>query len=169
MIKKLLTKQETGFTLLEVVAALTIVTVILIPLIGYFAQASFATKENQSRTVASYAARNALVYVEKLPFSDSNPESITQFLADKTTLSANDCSELSLFFSDITEGECENIFQPTLNNVPYYVNITFTEEESSLDPYLIPLKIEVYRHADLGGKAIATISGHIIHEDLRYK
>lgn len=61
-------KKEIGFTLLEVLLSLTILTLISIPMLSYFIQAYQYTTDSQNKTVAVNIARNIINYMENQNF-----------------------------------------------------------------------------------------------------
>lgn len=58
-----------GFTLVEILASLTIFSLVAIPMMGFFVQASKYTTGGQNKTIAMNVARNVLTYIEKQDFS----------------------------------------------------------------------------------------------------
>lgn len=61
-------KQEKGFTLIEVLAAIVILSIVSLVLTSYFTNAMSYSKSNQNKTIMVNLARNALFYVEKQDF-----------------------------------------------------------------------------------------------------
>lgn len=68
-------KQEKGFTLIEVLAAIVILSIVSLVLTSYFTNAMSYSKSNQNKTIMVNLARNALFYVEKQDF-----EAMKEFL-----------------------------------------------------------------------------------------
>lgn len=68
-------KQEKGFTLIEVLAAIVILSIVSLVLTSYFTNAMSYSKSNQNKTIMVNLARNALFYVEKQDF-----EAMQEFL-----------------------------------------------------------------------------------------
>lgn len=63
-------KQEKGFTLIEVLAAIVILSIVSLVLTSYFTNAMSYSKSNQNKTIMVNLARNALFYVEKQDFEE---------------------------------------------------------------------------------------------------
>ena len=61
-------KKEEGFTLIEVLAALLILSIVALAFTAYFSSALTFAKTNQNKTIMSNLARNALVYMQKQDF-----------------------------------------------------------------------------------------------------
>ncbi|WP_161568317.1 prepilin-type N-terminal cleavage/methylation domain-containing protein [Anaerobacillus alkaliphilus] len=61
-------KSKEGFTLLEVLLALVILAILIVPVFNFFMQSMNYSKYNQQKNVATYAARNALTYLENVEF-----------------------------------------------------------------------------------------------------
>ncbi|WP_179218785.1 prepilin-type N-terminal cleavage/methylation domain-containing protein [Saccharibacillus sp. O23] len=62
-------KKEQGFTLIEVLAAMLIVSIVALAFTAYFGNALTFAKTNQNKTIMSNLARNALVYMQKQDFT----------------------------------------------------------------------------------------------------
>lgn len=62
-------REEKGFTLVEVLAAIVILSIVSLILTSYFTNALSYSKSNQNKTVMANLARNALFYMEKQNFS----------------------------------------------------------------------------------------------------
>ncbi len=61
-------KNKKGFTLIEVLLALVILAILIVPVFNFFLQSMHYSKYNQQKNVATYAARNALTYLENVDF-----------------------------------------------------------------------------------------------------
>ncbi|TXK91987.1 prepilin-type N-terminal cleavage/methylation domain-containing protein, partial [Parageobacillus sp. SY1] len=58
-----------GFTLLEVLASITILSIVAIGMFSFFTNAMQYTTYNQDKTVAINIARGVLAYMERLDFT----------------------------------------------------------------------------------------------------
>ena len=111
-----------GFTLLEVLASITILSIVAIGMFSFFTNAMKYTTYNQDKTVAINIARGVLAYMQRLDF-----ETLTQYVdreihnTDKPFVHLN-CDEL---FKDNEDEKqvCKKILSPTVNNVPYETRI----------------------------------------------
>ncbi|WP_409289554.1 prepilin-type N-terminal cleavage/methylation domain-containing protein [Peribacillus sp. SCS-37] len=139
---KILNKNE-GFSLLEVLIAVTLLGILLLSVMGIFNQAYNHTKQNESKTIGINVARNVLNYVERQPFEKIQT---AYFLEDSTnpppgsiTLQLSDCLKNKNAF----EGDCETVFQSKVNNVTYEAEVTISRSEGDLSEYIMPLSVEV--------------------------
>jgi prepilin-type N-terminal cleavage/methylation domain-containing protein len=117
-----------GFTLLEVLLSITILSTVAIGMFYFFTNAMKYTTYNQGKTVAINIARGGLAYMERLDFA-----ALKQYVdneihnADKrfVHLDASYCDDddnddLLLFgVNEQAEQVCKKILGPTINNVTY--------------------------------------------------
>ncbi|WP_409297418.1 type IV pilus modification PilV family protein [Peribacillus sp. SCS-26] len=132
-----------GFSLLEVLIAVTLLGILLLSAMGIFNQAYTHTKQNESKTVGINVARNVLNYVERQPFEKIQdayfPEDSTTRPPQSITLQLSDC----LKNKDAFEGNCETVFQSKVNNVTYEAEVTISRADGDLSDYIMPLAVEV--------------------------
>ncbi|KYD32806.1 PulJ/GspJ family protein [Parageobacillus toebii] len=127
-----------GFTLLEVLASITILSIVAIGMFSFFTNAMKYTTYNQDKTVAINIARGVLAYMERLDFTD-----LEQYVESKMNntdnqsfvyLNASDCldDDFPLLGDDEqTKREaCEKALGPTVNNVKY--------DETRIHVFLVP-------------------------------
>ncbi|QFT90065.1 hypothetical protein FIU87_15480 [Bacillus sp. THAF10] len=134
---KKLFKEQKGFTLLEVLLSLTILSVVIIGMMSFFQNSFHYVNENEDKTIATQIARNVMNYVEKQSFNkfegylshevDSN-ENVHILSLDKTycdkkvTIKKNSSSSDStldgiVLFDSIDR--CLSILDPVINNEVY--------------------------------------------------
>jgi prepilin-type N-terminal cleavage/methylation domain-containing protein len=170
-------KQEKGFTLIEVLAAIVILSIVSLVLTSYFTNAMSYSKSNQNKTIMVNLARNALFYVEKQDF-EAMQEFFTQgedaIEAEKCTIV--NCSYSNLF-SNMTA--LANVLNPTVNDIRYKINIIYQPElvdhpsttpidKSAVKYYLIPVKVEVRRVENNEQPAYnVMLEGYITDERIR--
>jgi len=126
---------ENGLTLVELLASITIFSIITISLFSFFPQAYQYTTKNQSRTLEINVARGVLHYIEQQDYDLMNEihnkvkeetGKITSFdsssicdnkvtIADSTTMSSSETT-MDLFPD---RASCLSMFQPTINNKTY--------------------------------------------------
>jgi len=112
---------ELGLTLIEILASITIFSIIAISLFSFFPQAYKYTTKNQSRTLEINVARGVLHYVEQQDYDvmqnmvKRNPDNIISF--DSNTICMTPYNESLSLFPDQTS--CLSLFNPTLNNHTY--------------------------------------------------
>ncbi|PLR75497.1 prepilin-type cleavage/methylation domain-containing protein [Bacillus sp. V3-13] len=160
--KKIVTDSE-GFTLVEVLASLTILGIILIGSMQFFTQAYSYTNLNQKKTAAVNVARNALMFFEKenfieikKSFEDNRDETFTILI----------CKDK---YEKFTEAQspapgCRPI---TVNNIEYDVTVSHSDEQSSdYKSHFIPVTVRVEWTAG-GAPKETEIEGVIKSEDIR--
>lgn len=140
-----------GFTLIEVLISMTILSIILLGMMAFFTNGLSFVKENEQKTVATQVARNVMNYVEKQDFSlmeayitahagsstpSSNYDSPYTITLNNTSCIGNEKYDLSIKpFPSATErielkgvslfpneDQCKSIFSPTLNNITFNEN-----------------------------------------------
>ncbi|WNS42686.1 prepilin-type N-terminal cleavage/methylation domain-containing protein [Paenibacillus sp. MMS20-IR301] len=183
--------KEAGFTLIEVLAAIVILSIVSLVLTSYFTNALSYSKSNQNKTIMVNLARNALFYMEKQDFgamgdffevsNDSrDPEDHPEINADNCTSTTN-CTAYGIM---INAGALPDVLNPIINNIPYKVTIVFQVdlyqdmkegEEGKVDPrkqdmapYLIPIQVEVTGEGGPNGHSVSTVvEGYITDEKIR--
>ncbi|NNV05547.1 prepilin-type N-terminal cleavage/methylation domain-containing protein [Geobacillus sp. C56-T2] len=123
---------STGFTLVETLLSIALLSAVVIGLFSFFTNAMTYTADNERRTVAINLARGAANYFEK----NTNFASLQTYLQtqtrgfiklEKTSCSNNDVR--SLFFPGSQQGTldpqqaCAVQLAPTVNDVPYAVTV----------------------------------------------
>lgn len=118
-----------GFTLIEVLLSIVILSFVVSGMFMFFTNAMTYTTYNQSKTVAINIARGVIHYMERLDF-----QTISEYTTDHMTqqtpfirLDASSCANSSLFPN---EHVCKAVFSPTVNNVTY--------DEKDVQAWLIP-------------------------------
>jgi prepilin-type N-terminal cleavage/methylation domain-containing protein len=174
---------QKGFTLLEVLAAVTILSVASLAMTSFFVQAMSYSKKNENKTVAVNLARNALFFLEKQDFArfdvylsktaGNPPISPTgcSKLADRT-VSCPSYPALSDLFNQ-TDNLWE-VLNPVINGLPYAVTVTYNPStladptKKNLNKYLLSVTVAV-RNADSGsvGTILAVVGGYIPDEKIR--
>ncbi len=183
---KLGPKQEQGFTLIEVLAAIVILSIVSLVLTSYFTNAMSYSKSNQNKTIMVNLARNALFYVEKQDFDKMKDYFQTQ---GRDSIEAVECtifncnSNYSSLVSNVTT--LANVLNPTVNGIRYTINIIYQSElvdkmsptptdgvnpidKSAIKEYLLPVKMEV-RQVGSDGQPAYTVAleGYITDERIR--
>lgn len=188
-------KQEQGFTLIEVLAAIVILSIVSLVLTSYFTNALSYSKSNQNKTIMVNLARNALFYMEKQDF-----EQMQELFKDHTKIVASSCKPgascsyakyfpTSLIVNSSSTSALPNVLNPRVNNIDYEVNIIFQTEiknsmksgtvegsvnqgigdmKKDMEPFLLPVQVEVTGPG--GPKAstyTAVVEGYITDEKIR--
>ncbi|MFC6648237.1 prepilin-type N-terminal cleavage/methylation domain-containing protein [Paenibacillus rhizoplanae] len=178
--------KEAGFTLIEVLAAIVILSIVSLVLTSYFTHALSYSKSNQNKTIMVNLARNALFYMEKQDFeamskyfnvNDTSPN------AAHPSIEAKQCTSTSCMYNNddfINSAVLPEVLNPVINNILYQVKITYQAElyrdmlrggdirKQEMAPYLIPVQVEV---TGPGGPSANTASmiveGYITDEKIR--
>lgn len=180
--------KEQGFTLIEVLAAIVILSIVSLVLTSYFTNALSYSKSNQNKTIMVNLARNALFYMEKQDFGKMQKF----FVADGYTLSADKClidacgdgtSEGIAYQQSFDTKALAHVLNPTVNGIDYSINVVFQKEllkepesedeavngvdKKDISEYLIPVKVEVKRKTEGGQSAPVEVEGYISNEEIR--
>lgn len=172
--KKILSSTK-GLTLIEVLASLTILSIILIGIMTFFTQAFSFTNKNETKTAAVNVARNALMYIENQSFIEvreqfSNSDSVNQ--NDKVNIficeneDGKEQYQLHWNLNSSTPSGCKPI---TVNNVEYDVEITSnysSDYKKDNENYFVPLKAVVTWN-DGNSQKSTEVEGAIQSEDIR--
>ncbi|WP_342566541.1 prepilin-type N-terminal cleavage/methylation domain-containing protein [Paenibacillus sp. FSL R7-0345] len=187
--------REKGFTLIEVLAAIVILSIVSLVLTSYFSNALSYSKSNQNKTIMVNLARNALFYMEKqdyqslsLYFQGKKAEggnlaipghsSINASGCVPVTSTAVSCSDYSSAVSDLQT--LANVLNPTINGIAYHIDIEYqdvlhSQMSTSSDPvesatakYLLPVRVRV-KDSGKGGANVrqTVVEGYITDETIR--
>lgn len=182
--------REQGFTLIEVLAAITILSIVTLAFTSYFTNSLSYSKQNQNKTVMINLARNALVYVEKQNF-DQMKDYFCVGETEGGIFKAADCDAPSIKSDDCTIDECgyysplvddtevlARVLKPMVNGVTYNIKIEFQKDlyetnnstKRKLSPYLLPVKVTVRADDSLTStnhRGDAVVEGYITDEAIR--
>ncbi|MCM3750061.1 type II secretion system GspH family protein [Paenibacillus pasadenensis] len=129
---------EQGFTLLEIMASIVILSIVALTLSGFFVQAMSYSKQNQNKTIAVHLARNALAYIQKEAYAPLHDYfTVADAGGGYPALEAaqcrpsGGCERYSEFVADTAT--LAHVLNPEINGVAYAVKITYQPE---LAPYL---------------------------------
>ncbi|MGD6774335.1 type IV pilus modification PilV family protein [Sutcliffiella horikoshii] len=139
---KKLFKEQQGFTLLEVLLSLTILSVVVIGLMSFFHNSYNYVNENEDKAIATQIARNVMNYVEKQNYNKfegylshevDTSEDVHIIPLDKTycdkkvtikknndTLTSESTSDDIVLFDNVDR--CLSILNPVINNEAYSDN-----------------------------------------------
>jgi prepilin-type N-terminal cleavage/methylation domain-containing protein len=173
--------REEGFTLIEVLAATVILSVVSLAMMTFYIQAMSYNKGNQSKTVMVNLARNALFYMEKQSYVDlknyfaNHPEidlkkSNCYMNAGSITCPAENDRN---FFNNMTG--IWDVFNPEVNGKHYEVVVTYQKglvdaiPASTKFQYLIPINVTVKDKdaADSSNRYQANVEGYVLDESIR--
>ncbi|WP_162551160.1 prepilin-type N-terminal cleavage/methylation domain-containing protein [Paenibacillus tepidiphilus] len=174
---------QSGFTLVEVLAAIVILSIVSLVLTSYFTNAMSYSKSNQNKTIMVNLARNALFYMEKQDF-----EAVKTYFTNHPAIEADDCRTAGCTLADPIPftGSPTDVFNPTVNGIKYQIDVVYQPEiwsektqpspsgaASSIDlsksrDYLLPVLVKV-RRADPGNQPVydVKVEGYITDERIR--
>nr|WP_281363482.1 type II secretion system protein [Paenibacillus lemnae] len=182
--------KEQGFTLLEVLAAIVILSIVSLVLTSYFSNALSYSKYNQNKTVMVNLARNALFYMEKQDYDkikelfEKREAGQPPSIQGRRCSSAGACAYSSLFKNAEV---LPDVLNPVINNVQFELEIAYQEGlhdnmktetrgaeaiagsgEKQMADYLIPLSVKVTGPGGPRGKTVETVvEGYISDEKIR--
>lgn len=183
---------QQGFTLIEVLAAIVILSIVSLVLTSYFTNAMSYSKSNQNKTIMVNLARNALFYMEKQDFEslseyfqkDGNEE--IECAAADPTVSADPTTEppavsaCTVFEGIAGDPEVlEKVLNPSINGIDYHIRIVYqravyNDLRTSTDPidiataeYLLPVEVMVSDVRDTSLVKQTVVEGYITNEEIR--
>lgn len=162
--------KEEGFTLVEVLAALIILSIVFIAAASFFSQSLSYTKKNEHKTVTVNLARNALVYMEKQSFTE-----IKQEFAANATIACSPTAPTCIYQSmpSLDPSILKQVLNPVVNGIQYNVTITYQNQlhdglEAIIQPYLLPVEVNVYKMEQTATTASMTrLEGYITDASIR--
>lgn len=170
---------ESGFSLLEVLAAITILSIVSLAMTAFFIQAMSYAKGNQNKTVAVNLARYGLFFMEKV-----NYQMFKNYFAANSTLSPEGCEKLNIVTcgSDGAKAELFNktanmweALTPTVNGREYRISIEYHREflknngKEDLSGYLLPITVRAWdaSKSSTNARSSAEVEGYITDEKIR--
>ncbi|MEK3838611.1 MULTISPECIES: type IV pilus modification PilV family protein [unclassified Paenibacillus] len=178
--------KEAGFTLIEVLAAIVILSIVSLVLTSYFTHAMTYSKSNQNKTIMVNLARNALFYMEKQDFGEINKYFIDH-LSD-AVIKAEDCKSSGCVLTNVINftGSPASVLNPVVNGIAYQIDVVYQPELwkkkeepspssgapsidlSNSQKYLLPVLVKV-RRVDPGNQPVYDIKveGYITDERIR--
>ncbi|GFZ88322.1 hypothetical protein GCM10008018_38100 [Paenibacillus marchantiophytorum] len=179
--------REEGFTLIEVLAAVVILSVASMAMMAFFVNAMSYNKGNQNKTVMVNLARNALFYMEKQNFNNVENyfKKDIEFEGANPVISLKDCAfvQESGFLSCTSPDKQKylndfagigHVLRPSVNERDYEITVTYQQKSEKNDPkvnmsqYLIPIKVSIMQlGAAQGSREQIFVEGYVINEKIR--
>ncbi|GGN93093.1 prepilin-type N-terminal cleavage/methylation domain-containing protein [Saccharibacillus kuerlensis] len=187
-------KKEQGFTLIEILAALLILSITALAFTAYFSNALTFAKANQNKTIMSNLARNALVYMQKQDFDRLeayfNSDSATvvrnasgtreqrvgitpETFASCTTSSGGTCAFRDMFENGNLQPVMA-VLRPEVNGIGYRVVIEYQKDLSRTaaagGALLLPISATVTAAAEGAagpGADAVTVEGYVNAQSIR--
>ncbi|WP_424766790.1 type IV pilus modification PilV family protein [Paenibacillus sp. sgz302251] len=164
-------ESEAGFTLVEVLAAFTILSIVAIAMTSFFSNALTYAKDNQSKTVMVNLARNVLFYMEKQKF-----EPIEAYFKEgdqantEISCAARGCEAEKL----VSNGDqLFDVLTPTVNGITYTITIEYQKDitarlEGKMSNFLLPINVIVKPlNGRNNARDITMVEGYITNEKIR--
>lgn len=188
------TSCEQGFTLIEVLAAIVILSIVALVLTSFFTRSLTYSKANQNKTIMINLARNALFYAEKQDFDQLKDYFVTRGNSQIACGSSSadtapvPCSTYNWFAQedtfDSSQGDAtstlEAVLNPLVNQIQYHITITFQRDtyrnwnspdsqsfKKDIAPYLLPVQVVVRDTSDTSGAKQTVVEGYITDEKIR--
>lgn len=172
-------KQEEGFTLIEVMASIIILSIVSLVLLSYFSDSLSYAKTNENKTVMVNLARNALVYTEKQNF-----DTWKTYFQSNSSVDSKKCESVttcSLYASLVDQPQVlAAVLNPVVNGVQYRVAIQYQKNllqnsatgatgvvKAQESTYLLPIQISVHGPEEKVGQAGTIVEGYITDEKIR--
>lgn len=163
--------EQHGFSLIEVLVSITILSIISVSLISIFSQSLSASRNSTELTFANYLAKNAVSYIEREVLeTDSGPFVFdTLFEEAQLTIYQNGAFEVPAPQSPScnVSAVCDSIFNDAeINNLPFDVKFSVTPHRinGKTDPNLLDLYVYVY--PDGQTEPITSLKGSITNATL---
>jgi prepilin-type N-terminal cleavage/methylation domain-containing protein len=183
--------RDEGFTIIEVLAATVILSVVSLAMMAFFIQAMSYNKGNQNKTVMINLARNALFYMEKQNFKTIQDyfitDSITLTPTNNPAISPKNCSTSNICSPNALQTLFVNqipllwdVLNPTVNEIDYQISISYQYEitedlkgdlvKQGVEKYLLPIRVEVTvkdNNLNNGRNKPVIVEGYIANETIR--
>lgn len=171
---RMMRNREQGFTLIEVLAAIVILSIVSLVLTSYFTNALSYSKSNQNKTIMVNLARNALFYMEKQDFTEMQEF----FVKEGNTLFANKCKIGSCgdpsnnkdpYQKAFDTNALAHVLHPKVNGIDYSIDVVYQPAllKADFKEYLLPVKVVVIRDLEGGPSAPVEVEGYISNEEIR--
>jgi len=149
-------QEERGFSLVEVLVSVVILSIVSVSLISIFSQSLRSTRESSDETVAANLAFHAASYLQQEAIDDASP------LKYATLQALVDDGEVSPPCAEDASNACQSVFEPVINGKPYSISIRLTDytKDGVKEPHLIQSKI-VVRDPQQNSAELVAIEGVI--------
>ncbi|WEK53403.1 MAG: type II secretion system protein [Candidatus Cohnella colombiensis] len=184
-------RREEGYTLVEILAAMVILSVAALVMTSFFFNAMTYSKGNANKTIVVNLARNALFYIEKQSFkkmesyflggssqegvteatgTENNPRTISTAgcVRNEDRIFCNSNLPLQQLFTDIGVSMWD-VLTPVVNGQQYEIVIEYDPDlgKDDLRNYLLPIKVKAMSSNYNGENRNSTeVEGYIPHEQI---
>ena len=164
--------KQDGFSLIEVLVSITILSIISVSLISIFSQSLSASRTSTELTFANYLAKNATSYIKREAIEATTNEafsfvSLSQEALKAVYLNGNYVIPEPATPSCGVSAICKSIFtDPEINNISFDVKYSVTPHkmEGEVNPNLLDLYVYVYVEGTT--EPITTLKGSITNATL---
>jgi len=136
--------EQHGFSLIEVLVSITILSIISVSLISIFSQSLSASRDSTTLTFANYLAKNAVSYIEREASESETGPFVFETLAEQAKLTDYQKTPPLKVPPCGISAVCNSIFNDAeINNLPFNVKYGVTSHEinDQLESNLIDLYI----------------------------
>jgi len=165
---------EAGFTLIEVLASVVILSIVSMAMLAFFNNAMNYNKGNQNKTVMINLARNTLFYMEKQSYDELKAYFKTY---DQITLQ-NCHADMQCLDGDLLPSMRSGIydaFHSEINGIKYISTVTYQRSLVNATDgkwtYLLPIKVTVKEEtppsSHNGNRYQADVEGYVVDESIR--
>ncbi|MFT4412808.1 type IV pilus modification PilV family protein [Fredinandcohnia humi] len=144
MIPNNFSNSNKGFSLIEVLVSLSILSIVIVSMLGFFTQAFSYTQKNEDKTLGLYVARNMLVYMERQSFTKILETYLPPDSSETIEITNENCNDIHSSGDYVFDEFCSDMFSSTFNNVDYKIKIDIRHhEDTNLGNYIIPTSVSV--------------------------
>lgn len=166
-----MSNKQDGFSLIEVLVSITILSIISVSLISIFSQSLSASRDSTKLTFANYLAKNAASYIEREALETESGPFVFSDLKEKAQQTTYQNGAFVIPTPNTpscgVSAICDSIFNDAeINNLPFDVKFSVTPHKinGKNDPNLLDLYIYVY--PDGQPEPITSLKGSITNATL---
>ncbi|MBS2969895.1 prepilin-type N-terminal cleavage/methylation domain-containing protein [Metabacillus sp. KIGAM252] len=155
MFERIISSDEKGFTLIEVLISISIFSILTIGMLQFFNQAMDFSNKNEDKTLGIYVARNMISYMEQQSFSSIDKFYVKE--SGSTSIQSSACNNDKLTSDEMVLNQTEKItingvetsrcalnFSPKINNRQFSVTVEVKKHtDKNLQSSLIPMTVNV--------------------------
>lgn len=151
-------QKESGFSLIEVLVSVVILSIVSIALISIFSQSLRSSNTSMEETTAANLASYAASYLQRETLVSSSPLSFEK-LRLKTNSTITDVCPTGSQNTEI----CNQVFHPVINGIQYQISLTVKNLENP-DPQLLSTVFTVKK--DQTDTSLFSLKGVLSNEKL---
>ncbi|KSU50408.1 hypothetical protein AS033_03230 [Exiguobacterium indicum] len=160
-------ENQQGFSLIEVLVSITILSIISISLISIFSQSLSASRSSTTLTFANYLAKNAVSYIEKEALEAQTGPFVFEELSKNAQLTSLQETPPLITPSCGVSAICNSIFNDAqINNLLFHVKYSVVSHEIDAKPSPDLIDLYVYVYVDGQSEPITSLKGSITNAAL---